>query len=226
MAARAGTQKSRVDHLDIVDRVQRVGDGLGMPGISKRTLGNRPDRDPRPSAGAPVRTFRPSPLQRGDDQMRPTRVVDRSPTNSVQRRFRPDRDQAPGAVGGARPGQDRDGSPGGRVGRSPGRTEREVDPAITVNIVRLQTNVVSLGPTTQDVALLPRGVLVPDDRVVRHGDDVELAIAVDVGGDHGITNLADRRVDHFPPPRRRVRRRSHADERKTDPQDSKRQNVA
>ena len=39
------------------------------------------------------------------------------------------------------------------------------------------------------------GILVPDDRVVGHGDDVGLAVAVDVGQGQGVADLADPGVD-------------------------------
>ena len=73
--------------------------------------------------------------------------------------------------------------------------EGEVDPAVAVDVVRLDADVVALGGVLDDVVLRPARVRVPDDRVLGHGHDVGLAVAVDVGRRHRVADVADVRVD-------------------------------
>ena len=81
------------------------------------------------------------------------------------------------------------------VGRPPAGPEGEVDPAVAVDVVRLDADVVARGRLPDDVMLAPARVLVPDDGVLGHGHDVGLLVAVDVGHGDRVADVADVRVD-------------------------------
>ena len=81
------------------------------------------------------------------------------------------------------------------VRRTPACAEREVDPAVAVDVVGLDADVVLRGSPSDDVVPFPGGILVPDDGVLGHGHDVGLAVAVNVRDRDGVADIADVRVD-------------------------------
>ena len=88
----------------------------------------------------------------------------------------------------------------------PRRRQGEIDLAVAVDVVGLDADVVVLGRPLDDRVLFPPRVGEPDDRVLGHGHDVELAVAVDVGGGHRVADLADVGIDLLSPERRELGR--------------------
>ena len=82
-----------------------------------------------------------------------------------------------------------------RVRRSPAGSEREIDAAITINVVRLDTNIIPGRRASNDVVLGPTWVFVPDNRIFGRYHDIELTIAVHIRGRDRITDLTGARVD-------------------------------
>ena len=82
-----------------------------------------------------------------------------------------------------------------RVRRSPAGSECEIDAAVTVDVVRLDADIIAGSRAANDVVLAPARVLVPDHRVLGHDHDVELTIAVHVGRRDRVADLAGMRVD-------------------------------
>ena len=81
------------------------------------------------------------------------------------------------------------------VGRAPAGAQGEIDPAVAIDVVRLDAHVIPSCRSSDDVVLAPAWVLVPDDRILGHGHHVELVVAVHVGGRDGVADLAGMRID-------------------------------
>lgn len=80
-----------------------------------------------------------------------------------------------------------------RVERLPA-ADHEFEIAAAVDIEGADADVVRLCLAVEDDALLPRGILIPNDLELIDHHDVELLVAVDVFEDHGVADL-ERRID-------------------------------
>ena len=144
-----------VDELEVVDRVQRssaISTGQwSFDGIGRHVV----DQDPDPLPFAPVGRLRAAALQGGDDELLPAGSLDVAPPQAVERRLvEPDRDGPARSPRRSRP-QPLEGAWPGGVGRAPARAQREVDPAVAVDVVGLDADVVLLGDAPDDVVPLP-----------------------------------------------------------------------
>ncbi len=156
--------------------------------------GNVMNENANPLPFPPVRSLGAAALQRRDHKLLsagPFHVAEAQP---VQRRLlERDRVNLPAALAVAAKPLERAGALG--VGRSPAGPEGEVDPAVAVDVVRLDADVVTGGRPADDVVLSPAWVLVPDDRILGRDHDVGLAVAVHVGHRDRVADLAGMRVD-------------------------------
>ena len=200
MSLEGGDHRPGIDDLNVVHGVQPIVDHPCGPGVVEGPGGDRQGHDPNSGAVAPGRPSGVPPLQRGDDQLRAARAVDVAPADAMEGGLGGDRHDPPGPLRGAGPGDDRQVAARLRIGGTPGRAEREVDSSVAVDVVRLEADVVGFGRSSEDVALFPAWILVPDHRIIGHGDHVGLAVAVNVGRDHRVADLADLGVDHLPAP--------------------------
>ena len=78
--------------------------------------------------------------------------------------------------------------------RQPG-PECKINAAITVDVVRLNADVVAGSCTANDVVFCPAWVFVPDDRILGSDHDVGFSIAVQVGDRDRIADFAGVRVN-------------------------------
>ena len=83
-------------------------------------------------------------------------------------------------------------------GRPPPGPNGEVDLAVAVDIVGLDAHVVARGFALNDDVLFPGWILVPENGILGERNDVGLLVAVDVGGRHGVNDLAGVRVNLLP----------------------------
>ena len=129
---------------------------------------------------APVRPLRAAALERGDDELLLAGALDVAPPQAVERGLvEPDRVDLPGArssrgpaTGGCWPGRC-------RAACQPAPRAKSIRPSPSMSWGWMQTLSFAVD-APDDVVLLPGRVLIPDDGVLAHGHDVELAVAVDV----------------------------------------------
>ena len=64
-----------------------------------------------------------------------------------------------------------------------------------VDVQRRDADVIAFGLIFDDDSLLPVGSLIPQHAVFRDGDDVLLAVAIDIRQRHGIADFSDVRIE-------------------------------
>ncbi len=79
----------------------------------------------------------------------------------------------------------------------PAGSESEVDLAVAVDVLRRDANVISLGLVFDDDSPLPIGSLIPQHAILGDGDDVLLAVTIDIGQRHGVTDFADLGIERL-----------------------------
>src|SRR5690606_6526607 len=78
----------------------------------------------------------------------------------------------------------------------PARTDGKIDLAVPVDVIGIETDVIEFELVFENHVRRPARVFEPDQAVLRQGDRVEFAVAVDVGGRHRVADLADVRVEY------------------------------
>ena len=93
--------------------------------------------------------------------------------------------------------------PGG-VGRAPARAQGEIDLTVTVDVMGLDADVILVGDAADDVVPFPGRVLVPDDGILAHGDDVQFSITINVRHRDRVADIPHVRVDLLGDESRRI----------------------
>ena len=168
------------------------------PGRGRRGPSRTRIRQPLPST--PVGPLGPAPLERRDDQLRPPVPSDVAEADPVQGRLGPERDDPPGTLRPPRSGSGAWSVPPVfrvRVGCQEAPRAKSTRPSPSRSRPGGRRCPSRCLPSDRCRAC-PPGIFVPDDRVVGHGDDVELAVAIDVGQGHGVADFAPTRWGRSP----------------------------
>ena len=184
----------QVDELEIVDRMQRRVGNLDRKIFALGLAGNVMNEDANPLPFAPVRAPGHAPLERRNHKLLPARPFHVAEAQTVQRRLLVcNRVNLPLALAVTAQPLQRARALG--VGRPPARSQRKVDAAVAIDVMRLDADVIPRGRPANDVLLLPARVLVPDHGVLGCHDDVGLAVVIHVRGRHCIADFARVLVD-------------------------------